>query len=48
MNMRIVDLLVGVLGKLGLEFSYLLLQVDDIGAVDPLPFGAIVVLARRA
>jgi hypothetical protein len=44
----VIALLVRILGKLGLQLAHLLLKIDDIGAVDLLALGAVVVLARRA
>jgi hypothetical protein len=44
----VIALLVRVLGKLGLQLTHLLLKIDNIGSVNLLALGAVVVLARRA
>jgi hypothetical protein len=47
MVVGVVAVLVGILRKLGLELAHFLLEADHVGAVDPLPLGAVVVLACR-
>jgi hypothetical protein len=47
MVVRVFALLLCELGKLGLQFAHLLLERNDVGAVDPPALGAVVVLARR-